>query len=287
MQLPPAQLVTDALRQAVLPPAVAGAVVFAAAIALLGRRGAPGAAVLALAAGWAAGNYARGLTPWLPGETRIGWLPWVAVAAGIGALLARSPRLPAGIGWAIWAAAVALGVARIFPAELLKAPWWSVPAFVLASAAAGVAPARMARRDPGAGVPLLLAFSLFAAGGVVIHAGAGGLMDAATIAGSSLAGTALVALVAKADAGAALPGAGVFLTGTLLSAYHETFSDVPWVAFLLPAVAPPLMCVVLIPRLSRLTGFRLRLVQFAVVLIPLAVAVAIAESAEPMNFENM
>jgi hypothetical protein len=287
MQLPPAKLVQDALLETVLPPFAAAAVVLAVVVGALGRRAAAAGAALAVVAGWAAGNYVRGVVPWQPDARRVEWLPWLAAAAAGAWLLTRVPRLRAGVGWAMWGAVVAVAVVKVLPAEYLKVPWWAVPAFVLATSAAGPGLAHLSRRDPGAGVPLLAALALFAAAAVLIHAGSAQLMDAATVAGAALLGVAAVALVAKVDAGGALPAAGVFLTGLLVAGFHETYGEVPASSFALPAVAPLAAAAVLIPPLSRLTGWRLRLVQFTLVLVPLAVAVGRAAAAEPLNFENL
>src|SRR5262245_7258179 len=81
MTLPPAKLVQDAAFHAVLP-----AFVIAAAITFVGRRRAPFVAPLAVAAGWAFGNYLSEVSPWLPDGKRVEWLPilfGVAAACGL------------------------------------------------------------------------------------------------------------------------------------------------------------------------------------------------------------
>jgi hypothetical protein len=96
-----------------------------------------------------------------------------------------------------------------------------------------------------------------------------------------------VALYFKADVGGAMPGAAVCLSGVALIGYHDTYSEVPWPAFALPAVAPLALLAVLCPPLWRLTGRRLRLVQLAMILAPLAAAVWLAARAETLDFDNM
>ena len=287
MTLPPAKLVREAVLLDVLAPAAAAAVAFAAILAVFGRRAAGPAAVVALAAGWAAGNALTGVAEWVPGTSRIEWVPWLALAAAVAGLLTRVPRLPAGVGWAVWAAVIAFAAVKLVRASDPTSPWWTVPAFVLLNAAVGFGLAALSRRDPGAGVPAVAALALVTAGSVLIHAHTARLMEAATIAGAALSGIAAVALATKADAGAALPAAAVFLTGVLVIGHHETYSEVPVKSFVLPAVAPLAAAAALVPPLTRLTGARLRLLQFTLLLIPLAAAVWLAEAAEPMDFDNL
>lgn len=287
MTLPPAKLVQEAVLNDVLPPFAAAAVVFAVVVGVFGRRLAGVGAVLALAAGWAAGNARGEVVPWVPDGKRVEWVPWLAAAAAAAGLLTRVPRLPAGVGWAVWSAVAAFAAVKLVPAEYVTGRWWAVPAFVLLNAAVGFGLAALSRRDPGAGVPVFAAVALFAASGVLIHAHSARLMESATIAGAALFGIAAVALFGKADAGAAMPAVAVFLSGLLLIGHYETYSEVPAVSFALPAVAPLAAAAVLVPPLTRLGGLRLRLLQFTLVLVPLAVALWRAEAAEPMDFENL
>jgi hypothetical protein len=283
LPLPPAKLVQEAALQAVLPPFVAAAAALGLIVLVFGRRAAVAGSAVAVAAGWAAGNYFRGTVAWTPDE-RTAWIPVVAVLAAAAGTVVR--RLPT-VGWALWAAVLAVGVVRLLPAAALKEPWWAVPAFVLLTAAVGAGLAHLSARDPGAGVPLLAAAALFTAGGVVLHAHSGKLLDVTTVAGSALLGVAAAAGLSRTDAGGAMPGAAAFLTGTLVVGFDTTYSEVPARSFVLPAVAPLAALLVLLPPLRRLAGWRVRLVQAILILVPLAAAVGFAARAEPLDFENL
>lgn len=282
---PPSPEVVEQGKQAalygLLPAFAAAAGVFALILAAFGRRAGFAAAGLALAAGWAVGNHFRGAAPWLPGDKRIDWLAPAALAGTVAGLLTRLPRLPAGWGWALWAAVLALAAVRVLPKD---APWWAAPAFVLLTTAVGFGLADLSRRCPGAAVPASLGVSLFAAGTVAVHAPYLTAADTATLAGAALFGIAAVALFFKADAGGALPGAAVLLTGVAVLAYDYRNTDgkvVPWGSFALAAAAPTAAVVLLLPPLRRKGGTWPGLIAFALVAAAAATAVGIAATYAP------
>ena len=123
-----------------------------------------------------------------------------------------------------------------------------------------------------------------AAGTVVIYAHSKSLLDIATLGGMCLFGITAVVVFTKGDVGPIFPGAAFLLTGTLFAGFHETYSNVPTTAFVLPAVAPLLSLVGLIPRVLRLRP-RWR---FAVVVLPvlivLGLAVGLAMANETLAF---
>ncbi len=287
MTLPPRRLAEDAILYGVLPPAAAAAVVLAVALLVFGRKAATVAAGVAFIAALAAALYAKSIVPWVPGATkRVEWIPVLAAAGALAGMLGRG----CGTAWqsTVWATVIALGVAKVCPGKYLKDPWWAVPGGVLLVSLAGFLPAVLSRRNPGAGVPLAMAFCLFAASGVAIHAHAALLMDLAVIAGSALFGLAAVSLFCRVDIGGAFPGAAIVLGGVLLSAYYDMDDEckVPYTSFLLPALAPLLLASAYIPPVNRLNGWKLRAVQFGCVLTPLAYAIW-AATAEKLDFESL
>src|SRR5207248_2923235 len=164
------------------------------------------------------------------------------------------------------------------------APWWGVPAFVLLTTAIGFGLADLSRRVPGAAVPACLGIALFAAGTVAVHAPYVSAADIAMIAGAALFGIAAVALVFKVDAGGALPGAAVLLTGVTLLAYDYRNTDgkvVPWGSFALAAVAPLAAAVLLVPPLRGMAGARPKLIALAPVAAAGAAAVGVAATCAP------
>lgn len=286
MTLPPLSLVQESLLSTVLPPAAAGALVFAAVLGIVGRQAALLGAVLALVAGLAAGNYFRAVIPWVPGTRTAEWIPYLALAAAIAASLMRVPKRPL-IGAALWALVMAIVVVRLLPRQYHLEPLWMLPAFVLTITAVGFGLGYASLKDPGAIMPAVAALALYALSAVCIHASSARLMDMAVIAGSTLAGMALVAGLAKADTAAAMPAVAVLLVGIAFTAQYESYSNVRWGSFALAAVAPLLVLVSLVPPVAHLTGWKLRAVQVVLVLIPASVAVAFAVLDDPIDFSNL
>lgn len=278
MQLPPTPIVMDALRETVGPPFAVGVGVLFLSRLDFGKAATPFAAVGALVLGLAVGNHFAQLNPdWWPTGKRFTWLPWLAAAGGLAALVARSgPRT----GALLWAAVASVAVARVVPKDYRTGPAWAVPAFVLLTAAVGFGLMRLSRRRPGWVPPFALAAALMAAGAVVIHAHSKSLLDVATLGGMTLFGVAAVVFVTQGDAGPALPGAAFLLTGTLLAGYYETGSNVPVAAFVLPAVAPLWALVGLTPWVDR-HRFRVVIVLLPLLLL-LVAAVGLAAANESL-----
>ena len=308
--LPPTELVLDVLRHAVLPPLLASAAVLAVFFLIGGRRLPAVGAALALIAGMAAGiHFKKDVLPWTPEEPASWlpwaapdpegdgqevvrpkgpawhWLPWAALVALVVGLTARVPKLPEQFRLLLCAAACALAAWLLVPADLLAKKIWLQPAFLLVLLIEWAVLEEAARRAPGGGVPLGLGLVFLGGAAVILHAGSARLADVATFAAASLAGLAVVAWWFQADTGGAMPGAVVLLSGLLLTGYNETFSDVPWKSFALAALAPLALIPSLLPPLSRLQGYRLRLLQILLLLVPVAFAVTYAMQAETLEFE--
>jgi hypothetical protein len=268
----------------VLPAFGIAAGVLALVLAILGKRAGFAGAALALGAGWVAANYLHPVAPWLPGDKRIEWLIPAALAATIAGLLTRIPRLPAGVGWAAWAAVLTLLTIRVVPKDALTEPWWAVPAFALLTTAVGFGLADLSRRLPGAAVPACLGIGLFAVGTVAVHAPYASAAEIATLAGAAMFGIAVVALVGKVDAGGAMPGAAVVLTGVAVLAYDYRNTDgnvVPWWSFALATAAPLAAAAFLIPPLRQTGRVWVRLIPVVLAAILAVTAVGIAATYAP------
>jgi hypothetical protein len=287
MNLPPRHLVEEAVLHTVLPPFAAAAVVLAVVLVVFGRKAAPIASVVGFVAAVVAAIWVDPIVPWTPNLTkRSEWVPALAAAGALAGLLGRSFAT----GWqtVLWAAVITLFVAKVCPAKYLKEPWWVIPTGAALMTAAGIVPAALVRRNPGAGVPFAVALCLFAASGVAIHAHAKQLMDLAVVGGAALAGLAVVSLFVRVDVGPALPGTAVILAGVLLGAFYDADDDckVPKASYLIPLLTPLTLAVAYLPGINRLSGVKLRAVQLACVLAPLVYAVW-AATAEKLDFENL
>jgi hypothetical protein len=277
MPLPPTPIVVEALRETVGPPFLIGVGVLVFARLLFGKSSASVAAVVALTAALAVGNYQVNLNPnWQPTDKRLTWLPWLAAVGALAGVLIHTLKRPA-VGHSLWAFVAVMAVLRVLPKDYLSKPeWHAIPllvlAFIIVTAAVGFGLMKLSEKRPGALTPFLLGSALMAGGTVIIHAHSKSLLDVASLGGMCLFGVAAVAAVTKGDAGAVFPGAAFLLTGTLVAGQYETYSNVPTAAFVLPAVAPLLALVGLVPAVDRLSPR----VRFAVVAVPTLVALAVA-----------
>jgi hypothetical protein len=287
MTLPPRHLVEDAVLHTVLPPFGTAAVVLAVGLVVFGRKAAPVAAAVGFVLAWVVVRLVDPSLWNLSPDRRADWIPPLAAAGALAGMLGRA----VGAGWqaVLWAAVVALFAAKVCPEKYLKEPWWAAPAGAALVTAAGLVPAALARRNPGATVPFAVTLCLFATSVIVVLAHGKQLMDFAVVGAAALAGLSLVALFVRVDVGPALPGATIVLAGTLLTKYYEADDEckVPGASYLLPVVAPVLLGMTYLPVLSRLNGWKLLSLQLAIVTVPLAYAVW-AATAEPLgDLENM
>jgi hypothetical protein len=283
--MPPTDLIWDTFRTALLPPFVVAAAVFAL-IAWLGRgREAVvhAAAALALPAGFVAGNYFRAALPLIPGPAAWQWIVLVLVGVQVVGWVALRPRLPAWGAWLLRGLAAGAAGWLLTPADLRAEHAWVAAALAGLVLADWAVTDALARRPDGALATLGLALALFGAGGVLIHAHTARFMDAALLVAAALVGVAAGA--GRRPTGGAVPGAIVALAGLLLSGFHETYSEVPAVSFLLPAVAPLAPGLTLLPPLRERQGPWVALLRLGLVLGPVVVAVALAAHAEPLDFE--
>jgi hypothetical protein len=237
------------------------------------------AGALALAGGFFAGYVAGGVLPgWAPlvptSRVEWSWLPSLALLAGLAGLtpLLFPEDSPVSRGATIVAALLVAGASA----------WLLVPDFESLRTArpyyvAGVAVAvfllwagldLLADRQPGGRVPLLLTGVAVAAAAVLLYAGIASFTELAGVLVGTLAGAAVAAYrnPGRPYLRGIVPGFAVLLVGLLAEGYLNTSAQVPWVSFVLVALAPLLLW----------AGGRRGWLQAAAVLVPLAVAVALA-----------
>jgi hypothetical protein len=287
--MPPLSLIVEVLRYAVFPALAVAAVVMAAVVLLCGPKQAPLGAALGLSAAVALGLWLREALTLVPGDSAWNRLPWAALAALWVGRVARLPDMQPAPGWLLRAGTAGLIALVVIPAGLRQEIDWLMPAFAAVVFAEWAILERLAAEPPDGCVPFCLAVVFLAAGTVVIHASYALLMNVAIVLASALTGLALVAWWLRADASGAIPAAAVMLPGLSLLGQQETktFSDVPWYAFALPALAPLLLAEAL--PLSHWQGKRQRLLRFLLMLllllVPLATAILLAHQAGPLDFD--
>jgi hypothetical protein len=303
--MPPMHVIQDVLLYTLLPATLAAltaAAVLAVVQLLAGPRGAAVGAALGFAGGGVLGNVLCGSFTLLTGESAWNRLPWAALAALLVGLVVRLPWAPAGgqprtpsdssgpavwrvVGWLVRAATAAAAAWWVLPEAVRTEAMWLPAALAAVILAEWALLEHLAARTPGGGVPLALALSAVVGAAVLIHAGTARLTDSMTVLAAVLVGVAAVAAWRRLDAGGAVPGAAVLLPGVLLMGQQETFSEVQWLAFALAAAAPLVLAVTLLPPFRSWQGTRLRLLRFALLLAPLAVAAGLTLQAGPLEFE--
>lgn len=298
-ELPPTDLVTDALKNVVVPAAGAAALAVALVLTLGRWAGALGSGVAVLA-GIAFANWHRKapLVPWMPGDRVGDWLlPTAAALVAVG-LISRWGGLIAGRyakqskWW--WLANAAVWLPRA--AAVVIVSGWGIPAQTAAEEpylrwliAAGtllawVAFDGVARAGCSNEAVALLALVATCAGGVMIFAHSGKFLDLGTMLGMALFGVAVVGTVAKADVSGAIPAAVGFLPGFVASGRFATTSTVPVEAFWLAALAPLALLPFAVPALTWRNGRLARLVRLVLILAPLAAALVLADRHDPLKF---
>ena len=166
------------------------------------------------------------------------WIPCAVVVSVVGGLIANSFRWPFAIGLAIRFALAMLATLLFVPTELSSSHLWLPWLIGTCITASWLVCDRL--RDQGWEELALacLVLAAMASAFVLLHAHSARLTDAATLIAAAMSGIAVASIWGKADAAGAIPAAVVFLPAVLISGYHETFSDVPILAFILPSVAP-------------------------------------------------
>lgn len=317
--LPPWSVVQSMLLAVVLPGLVLGAGLLAGVCAV--TRSDTGRLIggaLALAGGLTAGNLASNLLPWWSLET--GWpslfpATLAAVGGGVVAVLAssglathhgapsiaRPDAVPAPVpsdarrsvpptrrshwGLALRLITAAGGAWWLTPASpLLSRLGWFALLFV-GSSLNWEAFRRHGSRSIGCGALLALALPWGgAAAAVLIHAHSARFCDLAVLQTATLAGLGLIAFQRRLEVAALFAGPAIFFPALMLAGAANTFSEVPTASFILVAVAPCALWSLRLPLTRRWSGRVLAAAALVAMLIPCAVAVALAMRAESLDF---
>jgi hypothetical protein len=298
--------VVDAGRYALGPAAGAALAVFAIVLLALGRRAGLAAGAVAMVAGLGVANYFRNVFPWWP-EPRAElpppgwhWVPLLFLLAQFDGLLARTPTVPVWGGWRLRLGIGFLAALLLVPNDLHKnwpllvengpfpfrAQVWPILAFTLVVALGWAGSQAVARTMSRGVVGFGLAFALFGAGFVLVHAHTARMADILSIAGAALFAVAVVAAIANVDVGGAVPGVAVLLPAILLVGATETFSEVPWYAFVLAGCPPLTIGLLAVPPMTRLAGFWKGILFWILCLGPTVAAVTLAVWKESLPGEE-
>jgi hypothetical protein len=275
------------------PAAAAALVIFALVILAFGRKAAVPASALAMLIGFGVANYRHPLFPWLP-ELRAGlgpwqWLPALLILVQVDGLLAQSKGVPWWGGWRLRLGAGLIAALIVVPAKLpdewpvhVQEKAWPLAVFTLMVALGWAGSEAVARQSPGGAIGLGLAAALFGGSIVVLHAHYGKCAEVMTFPAAALLGISIVSFIRKSDIGGAVPAVALLLPSLLLIGATESYSEVPWYAFLLAALPPLTVGLLAIPPLARQTGFAKWLLFWLLCLGPTVAAVVVAMRAEEL-----
>jgi hypothetical protein len=282
----------------VLPALLMGAGVMAAFVWIGGVKQAAAAAALALMAGTAIGLAFRDAGPYLiDGKWEVAWatlaypltlspgvsawnrLPWVVLAASCVGRLAYVSDQHSSDGWLLRGAA-AIGIAWwLLPERAREEAAWLAPAFAAVVWAQWVLLDYLAARPGSASVAGALVLTFLTGGTVLLYAASKSLTDPMIVLAFALLGVTIIAWLRGVEVVGAMPALAVALPGLMLMG-ELTTEKVPWRAFALTASAP----FTLILTMPFLQGprWRLHLLRLVLVLIPLVLAILVAQEAGPL-----
>ena len=305
----PADLVA-AGQQALGPAAGAALVVFGVGLLVFGKKAAVPAAAFAMLAAVAVANYFRDVFPWwphlqadpdrplYPRFVAWHWLPALLVLAQLDGILAHGSSIPK---WGGWRLKLGLGVlaALVLVPPGLYATWpllysgwpypfraqaWPILAFALFVGLGWAGSAAVARQTPGGVTGLGLSMAMFGASFVVVHAHTARFADALSIPAAALFVITIVAAFTKVEVTGAIPAVSLLLPAVMLVTAIETegLHEIPWYAFLLPALPPLTVGLLAIPPLGKLTGVGRGILFWVLCLGPTVAAVILAARAETL-----
>lgn len=289
------------------PAAGAALVVFGLGLLVFGKKAAVPAAALAMIAGFGTANYFRLVfDPWWPERRPEGgyigsdWIPLLYLAALLNGVLASGPGVPRWGGWWLRLSLGFVAALVLVPHELystwplvldrtpfpFRAKVWPLAAFTLAVALGWAGTSAASRKEPGGVVGLGLAVALFGASFVVIHAHFAKFADVLSIAGAALLVIAVVAAFTRVEVTGAMAGVALLLPAALIIAATETYSEVPWYAFVLAGLPPLTVGLTAIPPISRASGVWKAILFWVLCLGPTVAAVILAARAETLSGAN-
>jgi hypothetical protein len=288
LNVPPIDQVLPVLLWNVLLPALVAAALMVLAVTLAKWHTAlaPLGSVLAIAA---AVIFASRITddrlPWAPLATGWQWLLWTTLAALTTDAVARLPRVPLGIGWALRGMVSAHAGWLVTPAGMREEFFWAP--FLLAAVvlAEWALLSELERLDTRGLVALVLTPAALATAVVLIYAASARFGDLAMVLMAALAAVGIVALVFGRETNGVAAAVAILLPGLLLSGQYDCFDAVPAKCFALAALSPLMLAPSLWPAWRRYQKKGLWAVQLLLLLIPLAFALQLAAETGSLAYD--
>lgn len=301
--MPPIEQVLETLRNNVLPPALLVAVLTGLACLLarwhdaIAYTGSALAIACGLILGCASTWLSSGIS--LLGPITYDWLPWVPEALGWTWLLtialvsvatdavARLPRVPPGVGWALRGMVAGQAGWLLTPVGLRAEYSWSPVALGVVVLAEWALLEQLGRLDRRGLVPLVLAGAANVASVVLlIYADQLRLGFVALVLMAVLAGVGVAALVFGREANGAAAAVAVLLPGLMLLGQQDNFTAVPATCFALIALSPLALAPSLLPAWRRHQKKGAGALQLLLVLMPLAWALYLAAQTRALDSDD-
>lgn len=300
---PPWSIVVPMLVYMVLPALTVSAGLMALVERLSGGKQAAAGAALGLMAGVVVGLISRDVLPLLidgkfelaftilpysltpiPGASTWNRLPWAILAALCVGRVAYLADVHNGDGWLL-RGGVACAIAwALIPDETRDKYFWLAPALAAVILAELVILDRLAALPGSSSVAGAVVLSMLVAGGVLLHASSAKLMDVNIVFAVALTGILMTAYGRGVEVGGAMPGVAVTLPCLLLVGRLQVATEIHWTGFALPVVAPLLLAGTI--PFSHWPKWRLHALRLVIVLIPLALALYLANDAGSLEMGN-
>ena len=212
------------------------------------------------------------------------WLPWAALLATGGGLLTHHVPVPAAVKQILRFFISMITAKMVVPAALANGSPWVIGLVGLNIFLIWMLAEWRTARFTNLATPAAAGLASMGAAAVLLHAHSARLTDIATLIAFASFGIAVAALVCPIAAEGAFPAIAVLLTGVLMTGYHETFSSIPAIAFIVPAMAPLATALLAIFPDRGLHGWRKETAAIALVGIPTVTAIVLASRAETLSF---
>jgi hypothetical protein len=286
--VPSVEHIQDALLRTVLPPALLAVTIMALACLLArwcGEIATLIGSIAALAAALTLGAAQGHRLPWLPESFGWHWLLWTMILGLIVDALARIPRIPRGLGWALRGMVAAQAGWLLCPSSLRDEHAWAPLALGVLILTEWAVLGQLLIRERRGLVALALVPAANVAAVVLIYAASARLSELALVLMAGIAGVGVVALALAREIDGIGAATAIQLPGLLLAGQQDTFTEVPLASFALVAISPLALSPLLLDAWRCRQKKGLIVVQMLLLLLPLAGAFYLAAQTGPLDFD--
>jgi hypothetical protein len=286
--VPSVEHIQDALLRIVLPPALLALTIMALAcllarwcgeiVTLIGS-------IAALAAALVLGAMQGRRLAWVPESFGWHWLLWTTISALIVDALARIPRIPPGLDWALRGMVAAQAGWLLCPSLLRNEHAWAPLALGVLILTEWAVLEQLLIRDRRGLVALALVPGANVAAVVLIYAASARFSELALVLMAGIAGVGVVALVLAREIDGVGAATAIQLPGLLLAGQQDTFTEVAFASFALAAISPLTLAPLLLGAWRCRQKKGLIVVQVLLLLLPLAGSLYLAAQTGQLDFD--